>query len=170
MPDNINSRGDIKLREYQKNPGCQGDSPFRKKVVGELKQYPITPENLEKNEVNMLFIKYAENIKEMMQTVNKSQDELLEIINELFTYIIDEKTGGKTIVVNPKLNEKSLQDLVVKTRDLIINLYLQCETDYVKGVKLYQAIVEKQIKETTIKQIAVLEKATEQLLNNEKNT
>lgn len=169
MPDNINKFGDIKLRDYQKNPNCQGEAPFRKKVVGELIQYPKTTENFEKNELNMLFIKYAENIKEMMQTVNKSQDDLLEVINDLFTYVIDEKTGSKTIIVNPKLSEKSLQDLVVKTRDLIVNLYLQCENDYVKGVKLYQAIVEKQIKDTTIKQIAVLEKASEALLDTNNN-
>ena len=169
MPDNINSFGDIKLREYQKNPGCEGDAPFRKKITGELKQYPKTKENLGKNELNMLFIKYAENIKEMMQTVNKSQDDLLEVINEIFTYVIDEKTGAKTIIVNPKLNEKSLQEIVIKTRELIINLYLQCENDYVKGVKLYQAIVEKQIKDTTIRQIEVLEKASEKLLDNDAN-
>ena len=44
-------------------------------------------------------------------------------------------------------------------------MYLKCENDYAMGVKLYQAIVEKQIKDTTIKQLNVLEKETEKLVN-----
>ena len=162
MPADIKKFSDIKLREYHKTPGCD-NKMFSKKVSGSIKLLPNNVENKEKNEENQLFILYAENIKNMMANINKSQQDLLTIINELFTYVV-EKSGERKIIVNPKLTETKLQEVLIKARELIINLYLNCENDYVKGIKLYQAIVEKKIKDTTVKQIEVLEKATQDLL------
>jgi hypothetical protein len=167
IPDDIKKFSDIKLRDY--NSGSICSDKLNKKYKGELKLYPDTDENKEKNESNRLFIMYAENIKNMMENINSSQEKLLGVINGLFTYILDPNTGKKRIIVNPLLTENGLQELVVKTRELIIDLYLQCEKDYVEGIKIYQAIVENKIKDTTIKQIAVLEKTSEKLLNDEIN-
>jgi hypothetical protein len=110
-----------------------------------------------------LFENFAENLKQMIQSTNESQQELLAIINQLFTYVIDPQTNKKRIIVNPKLTESSLQEIVVKTRSIIIQLYLKCEHDFTQGVKLYQAIVEKQIKDTTLSQLKVLEETTDKL-------
>jgi len=57
-----------------------------------------------------------------------------------------------------------LNILIEDTRNLIVNLYLQCETDFVKGVKIYEAIVETQIFETTQKHIEQLELEKEKLV------
>ena len=101
----------------------------------------------------------------MFQSTNETQQELLAIINQLFTYVIDPQTKNKRIIVNPKLTEALLQEVVVKTRGIIIQLYLKCEHDFTRGVKLYQAIVEKQIKDTTLSQLKVLEETTDKLVN-----
>ena len=92
----------------------------------------------------------------MIQTAAKNQSKLLDVINELFTYVIDPYNGKQKIRVNPKLTEESLQKSVEKTRKLIIQLYVDCELSYVKGIKLYEAIVEAKILETTQNQIKVL--------------
>jgi len=159
MPDTIKTFSDIKLKDYHKLQACSGKDAILRKNI-----------QLNKNEKEdklkkKLFEDYAENLKQMIQTAHKTQDELLKIINDLFTYVIDPQTKKKRIIVNPKLSETSLQEVVVKSRKIIINLYLKCENDYSIGVKLYQAIVEKQIKDTTIKQINILEKETENLVN-----
>jgi len=158
MPETIKKFSDIKLKDYSKLESCIGKTaPLRQNV--QLNK-TTNKDRLKKK----LFDDYAENLKQMIQTTNKNQQELIAIINQLFTYVIDPQTQKKRIIVNPKLSETLLQEIVVKTRKLIINLYLKCENDYATGVKLYQAIVELQIKDTTIKQISTLEKETEKLV------
>lgn len=143
MPPEITKFSDIKLRDYTNKKGCQGTIPLYKN------KYTIS-----KN--NDLFVKYATNTKNMIETAATNQSKLLAVINELFTYVIDPFTKKKRIRVNPTLTEESLQKTVVKTRKLIIDLYVKCEMDYVNGIKLYEAIVESKILETTQKQIESL--------------
>jgi hypothetical protein len=143
MPADITKFSDIKLRQYNNLKGCQNATPTLKS------KYTVS-----KND--KLFKDYAENTQVMIQTAAKNQSKLLDVINELFTYVIDPYTGKQKIRVNPKLTEESLQKSVEKTRKLIIQLYVDCELSYVKGIKLYEAIVESKILETTQNQIKVL--------------
>jgi hypothetical protein len=155
LPPGITKFSDIKLRDYHKMDRCQGSDPmFDRKFKG-----PVT---------NKLFNNYAENLKKMIQTANTNQQALLKIINQIFVYTIDPQTGKKQIRVNPSLTEKSLQEIVVETRALIIKLYLSCEIDYVNGLKMYEAIVEQKILETAQSQINNLEKISEQLIIDDK--
>jgi hypothetical protein len=159
MPSTIKSFSDISLKDYKKLEACNGRDALLKKNI------QLDKNGNEDKLKKKLFDDYAENLKQMIQTTHKNQDNLLGIINELFTYVLDPQTKKRRIIVHPKLSEVNLQNIVVKTRKIIVNLYLKCENDYAMGVKLYQAIVEKQIKDTTIKQLNVLEKETEKLIN-----
>ena len=47
--------------------------------------------------------------------------------------------------MNLELTNESLDKIVIKTREAIIGLYLQCESDYIDGLKLYQALIESQM-------------------------
>jgi hypothetical protein len=67
------------------------------------------------------------------------------------------------------LTDDGLTKLVENTRKLIIDLYVTCEMDYVNGVKLYEAIVESQILETTDKQLNALNAQKNQLITEIKN-
>ena len=140
MPPEITKFSDIKLRDYNKKNGCQGANPIFKT------KYTL-------NKKDKLFVTYAENTKKMIQTAADNQSKLLSVINDLFTYVIDPYSGKKVIRINPKLSDELLQKAVEKTRRLIVDLYIKCETDFVNGVKLYEAIVESKILETTQKQI-----------------
>jgi hypothetical protein len=155
MPPEVAKFSDINLRDYHRLPQCQGQNPlFEGKVKG-----PLT---------NKLFKDYAENLKKMIQTANKNQEILLTIINKIFVYTVDPQTKKKQIRVNPKLSQDGLQDIVVETRALIIKLYLTCEIDYVNGLKIYEAIVEQKILETTKNQTANLEKMYDELIIEDK--
>lgn len=144
MPPEIQQFSDIKLRNYSRENGCQNNAPFKQKYA--------LPEN------DKLFIEYANNIKNMIQTAADNQSKLLRVINDLFIFVEDPYSDKKKIRINPTLNENSLQQIVEKTRSIIIELYTKCEFDYENGVKIYQAIVESKILETTKKQIDNLEK------------
>lgn len=157
MPDNIEKFADIKLRDYNKKIGCQGPN-------APLKQsYTLSRDD-------QLFKEYAENIQKMINSASSKQNELLSVINEIFTYVIDPYTSKKVIRVNPKLTDDTLQQIIIKTRKIIMELYVKCEKDYVTGIKLYEAIVEKKILETTQKQIENLKKEAEKIIEETKTT
>ena len=151
MPPEITKFSDIKLRDFNSLKGCQGAiSPLKNKYT------------ISKND--KLFMEYAKNTQGMIKTAAQNQSKLLDVINELFTYVVDPYSGKQKIRVNPKLTEESLQKCVDKTRKLIIDLYVTCEMDYVKGIKLYEAIVEAKILETTQKQIQSLNKEASKII------
>ena len=157
MPSEITKFSDIKLRDYRSKQGCQGNTPvFKSKIT--------------LNKKDQLFVKYAENITKMIQSAADNQYKLLSVINDLFTFIIDPYSGKKVIRINPKLTDELLQNCVVKSRRLIVDLYVKCETDYVNGMKIYEAIVESKILDTTQKQIESLQTQAKKIINETKKT
>jgi hypothetical protein len=155
MPDTIKKFSDIKLRDYSKTQGCQlPEAYFKSKYTMSKK--------------DELFVKYANNIKSMIQNAARNQNKLLEVINQLFTIVTDPYSGNRVIRVNPKLTDELLQRVVENTRKYIINLYVKCETDYVEGVKLFEAIVESKILETTKNQITKLSEETKRMVEENK--
>jgi len=151
MPPEIQKFSDIKLKSYGKTNGCEGNTPIYK-----------TSYFVSKND--KLFLDFAENIKNMINNATNNQQRLLSIINDLFTFVTEPYTNNKKIRVNPQLTEEKLQMLMVKTRNIIIELYVKCEKDFVAGLKIYEAIVERKILETTKQQIINLEKNTEKII------
>jgi len=157
MPENITKFSDIKLRDYNKNENCQGNNPIFKA------KYKL-------NKKDKLFIEYANNIQQMIQSAADNQSKLLSVINDLFAYVIDPYSGKKVIRVNPKLTDEYLQKITENTRRIIINLYIKCETDYVNGLKIYEAIVESKILETTQNQIKSLKNEANKIIDETKKT
>jgi hypothetical protein len=104
----------------------------------------------------------------MIQNANSKQENLLKVINIIFSYVTDPYTGKKRIRINPKLTEDILQKTIQETRSIIVDLYLSCETDYLKGIKLFEVIVEDKILKTTQNQIKSLETAAETLIDKTK--
>jgi hypothetical protein len=151
IPPEITKFSDIKLRDYHLRNGCQGTDPLFKKT------YTM-------DKTNPLFVQYATNLKNMIQTATNKQKDLLGVINDLFSFVVDPYSGKKKIRVNPKLTEASLQKIVEVSRKIIVELYIKCETDYVNGIKLYEAIVESKILESTKNQIQSLQKESEKII------
>jgi hypothetical protein len=152
MPPEITRFSDIRLKDYSRTqPNCQGpDAKFQARVkIGDSDD---------------LFVAYADNLRRMIHTAADNQQKLLEVINQIFTYTIDTKTGKRVIRVNPALTEKSLQEAVEKTRRYIMDLYIKCEDDYTQGVKLYSAIVESKNAEIVPRQIESLTAESDKLV------
>lgn len=146
----IKKFSDIPLRSYHKSPGCKQSGFFNREYKGTLK--------------DKLFYEYAEHIKKMLIKTEKAQADLLKIIDQLFIYVENSETNVKEIVINPQLNERKLDVIVENARKIIVDIYLSCEEDFVKGLDIYEAIVETQIKETSLSQIDQLEKALDETL------
>jgi hypothetical protein len=151
MPPEITKFSDIKLRDYNSKNSCQGANPAFK-------------QNYILSNSDKLFVEYAKNIKNMIESASNKQSELLGVINDLFIFVNDPYSDKKKIRVNPTLTEEKLQKIVEKTRGIIIELYVKCENDYVENLKVYEAIVESKILETTKSQIENLEKKANTIL------
>ena len=142
----IKKFSDIKLRDNNKKEGCskeQGKGEYLIKYKGTNKE--------------KLFINYARHIKKMMNNTSSNQNLLLSVIDKLFVninieddnYNRDEtKKVIKMIIINPKLNERMLQEIVEETRRIVINLYITCESDFLQGLEIFEAIVEERMKNT----------------------
>jgi len=155
LPPEITKFSEILLRDYSKKQGCQ---------TGELLKQKIT---LSKNE--KVFMDYANHLKNTIQRAADNQSKLLTVINSLFSYVKDPYTGKTRIRVNPKLTDSLLQQNVELTRSLIIRLYVQCEMDYLEGVKLYEVIIQSKIYEITGKRINNLKMEANKLLDESRN-
>ena len=139
----INTFSEIPLRDFHRSSGCQDKGAFTRAYTGTLKE--------------KLFAQYAQHVRQMLQTTMTNQDKLLGVIDKLFVFSVNPQTNEKEVVINPKLKEKSLQAIVEETRSLIVGLYLKCEEDFMKGLEIFESIVEKQIIDTSQEQIKELE-------------
>ena len=145
MPPTIRTFSDIKLRDYNTKPGCKLESGEKTPLYNKL--YSISRDD-------ELFKQYGSNIKSMIQDAADKQQELLSVIDKLF-YI---EPRENKVRIHPKLTDQILKFVVLKTRKIIMELYIKCESDYVNGLKIYEAIVESKIKQTTQNQIITLQK------------
>ena len=121
----------------------------------------------------------------MTNQMNKNQDKLLNTLNELFTFKKHRKTkkenmqmpqedlvGGikdvddVTVRLNPELDDGLLKSLINSTRQLIVEMYITCETDFLKGITLFEGIVAAQLANTTTSKIRLLNDLTVGYLHN----
>ncbi len=144
MPDEIKKFSDIKLRNFNINGICDNKNNLY------LKEYTG-------NTNNKLFKNYADHINSMMNRAKENQNKLLKIIDELFVWSIEHSEQKKQIIINPNLDEEKLDKIIDETRQIIISCYITCEEDFLKGIKIFEAIVEKQIIKVGQMQIKNLE-------------
>ena len=148
------------LRDFHKSEGCKPKGVYTQGYTATLK--------------NKLFTQYAEHIKTMMQNAESNQDGLMKILKGdkttdpplvgLFSQIINPSSGKKEAIINPSLTPDGLQTLIVKAREIIVSLYVQCEDDFVKGLGIFEAIVEKQLMETSQAQMDKLNSTLQESL------
>lgn len=136
IPENIEYFSDITLTDYAKdNSGCTTNGIYTVPYKGVI--------------TDNLFKAYATHIKEMELRTSKNQNKLLKVLDELFMVVKKDNEEGnikKTITLNPDLNDRKLQRLAQTTREFLIDLFITCEKDYKDGIKLYQQIVDNQLK------------------------
>ena len=149
MPINIQQFSDIKLNEinipdntFISNSTIPSSSPLQ---MGGMSNDHIIQE-------------YAKNIRKMVRKIESIQKKLLKILNKVFVVVDDpEDETSQTVRISPILTEKLLQHYIDETRKYIVDLYINCEDDFVEGIKLYEAFVENILLQTTQEQIKSLE-------------
>ena len=139
MPPNITKFSDIKIDNYY--------NIFSKESFVELNEM----KEIESSGYNQLIREYAKNLKNMMKNVNYHQRKLLKVLNHIFL-----EQSDNTVRIQPSLNTQKLNQYIEETRNIIVDMYLNCEEHFLKGVQIYEAIVEKMILHTTQNQIDTL--------------
>ena len=133
MPETITGFNEIKLKDYNRGVSDIVDT--------------------DDDAATILFKEYAENTKHMLHKINNTHKSLLEILDKLFEI---EGNAATNIRVCSTLTDQELHQLIIESRNIIVSSYLMCESDFVKGVELYEAIVEHLILHTTVNQINTL--------------
>lgn len=141
MPDSIQSFSQIPLRDFRSMNGCKAE-PNNQYML----EYEGTPKQ-------KLFVQYATHIKETMDTANKNKDALITILDKLFVFAVNPQTKKPEITINPKLTDATLNSIVNETQKLIINLYVTCESNFIKGLEIFEQIINEQIKQQMQKKI-----------------
>ena len=55
-------------------------------------------------------------------------------------------TKKAEITINPKLSDDMLNKIVKETQLSIINLYTTCEENFIKGLQIFEQIIDEQLK------------------------
>ena len=94
------------------------------------------------NENIPLFKKYGEHLKKMFEQTKEDQQKIIGILGEMFKSVVTlKKNVGTELVISNKLNEKTLQELVEKTRKIILNMLMNCEKNYKQGILIFKQII-----------------------------
>ena len=134
VPSNVKSFSDIKLKDFHNSKGCATNGVYKRGYQMSTK--------------DKLYIEYSEHVQNMMKRAEDNQNKLLTVIDNIFAYSVNPNTLKKEIRVSPSLNSESLQQIVEETRNIIMGIYVQCETDFTKGLDIFESIVEKQMMDT----------------------
>lgn len=152
MPANITSFADIDLRSFNGETGCQ--SPPNNQFL----------KNYEGSTSDKVFQDYAKHLQAMAKHMRTNQNALLKILDELFAYDTDSQTGLQVITLHPGLTQAKLNEINQAAIDAIKKVYLTCENDYLKGIQLYEAIVQSKLLEQANAQITALEQQKDKML------
>ncbi len=122
---------DIPLTAYHNSELCEGeDAPWKQTYTGK----------------GGLFTSYANHKKKIIKSAQGTQNELMEVLKELFVIqTAPNKEKTEIVTLNPKLNDESLNKIIAKTRKIIVKLYISCEKDFKDGLDIFEGILSERI-------------------------
>ena len=118
-----------------------------------LKDYSKTYSDEMTSQSSDLFEMYAKYIQKMLTYSNHKQKELFRIIQQLF---------HTPVLIHPKLTLQQLVGIVPHTRNAVIQLYVECETDLREFATLHDALIKKGELDNIIHQYTCIQ----QIMNN----
>ena len=159
VPASVKRFGDIPLNRYSHTSVCLPVQSVQSVQSGGA----LTNDTL--------LVEYAENLRSMVARVNERQLKLIDMLNSLLTYdtATANATTKRTVRINGNLTCNDVNKISIQCKHLLADLYTSCEVDYLKGIHIYEAIMEKQMLLTTQKQIEYMEKLHEILKHSNTN-
>ena len=138
LPNEITRFSDVNVPSYDRTGRCDKNdkSSLRNEIL-----YKVGDQFVE----NPLIIEYTRHIKEMEDEIQKKHKELTEILKEMFKSKKFDENEKTEIVIDPELTFKKLQGIVEKTRKIIVSMYLDCDKNYKKGIRLFSQMVASKI-------------------------
>ena len=150
VPKEIDGFSKIPLADFHNRSVCQSGG--------------ILSQSFSYNPESNIYIDYANHLKKMLNKAKENQNKLVTILSKIFIKKVNKATRREEYSLHPSLTRKSLDKIVIETRKLIMNLYLDCEKDFRKGIKLFEALVEKKEQMRNKKRKEHLEKEFDNLL------
>ena len=126
LPEDIKNFKDIPLYRYEKNKMCTTkELNFKTGYVGTLSPA--------ENDL----LKYVEHIKNIMQITYENNEKFIKILDEMFKK--DENTNE--IFINEEFTMEVLDEKTKEVRKFLVSMYIDCEKNFRKGIKLFKKIV-----------------------------
>ena len=96
------------------------------------------------NKNHKLLISYKNKISIMMKNMKKNRNKLKNILSQIFVIQMNPVTKKMGIRIHPNIsfNEKLLKKLQLDTKNLIKNLYINCEKDYIDSTKIFNRMLQ----------------------------
>ena len=152
----IKKFSDIQLHDYHNKELCKNnDSEWNKSI---------------KIDDTQLFTDYAKHIQNMIKRNEENEVKLMSILHQLFTIRNHEETKELLVSINPKINNKNLDNLIDFARKTILQLYIDCEVDFQKGLDLLEAIILYKMENTSKERIENFKDKHDKLLGMDKKT
>lgn len=95
------------------------------------------------NKDNKIISNIALNTKKLNNLIEEANDKFKIVLTNIFSY----NKKRDLFVINPKLDYKSLNNIIDETRKMIVNLYIESEKIYIDTLKLMDAFVETKTQE-----------------------
>ena len=100
----------------------------------------------------------------MIQHNEDNEKKLIDILHKLFNIRNDETTQELIVSINVNLNNNNLTELVEAARKTILQLYIDCEVDFQKGLDLLEAIILYKMEKTSEQRIENFKEKHDKLL------
>ena len=113
---------------------------------------------------------YAKHIQNMIKRNEENEVKLMSILHQLFSIRNHEETKELLVSINPKINNKNLDNLIDFARKTILQLYIDCEVDFQKGLDLLEAIILYKMEHTSKERIENFKEKHDKLLGMDKKT
>jgi hypothetical protein len=74
------------------------------------------------------------------------------------------------VILDPELDEDLLKTYVNSARKIIMDMYIECEQDFLEGIHIFESIIARKLGQTTTNQINKLNETVLQIYTNREET
>jgi len=146
---------DIPLTAFHNSKLCKGEyAPWKQTYKGQ----------------GGLFSDYANHLKKMISQAQTNQDELMDILKEVFVIqSADNIEKTEIVTLNPNLTEELLSSIIAKTRGIIVKLYIGCEKEFKSALDIFEGILGERIIKNAVNKKTYIENIQDRLLTQHPN-